>query len=416
MITKFVARDELIAQLKRYSIAVVAPASVSGVNFIVSLVALSALDPRAFGVFSFMLVALQSLYGVSNAMLCAPYLIAVTGESSSRLVQPADLAANNLLFSGVCGLCGAGAAIAFGHKEAAVPVALYVLLSLMRWFLRNHLYSSQRTNYAAVSDLIFTFSLGIGIAVCWSIGPTFSNIFMAYAVAAGAAVLGQVSETREVLAWPSARHLAAYLPVWRDQARWSLAGVLATDAAANSHSWLVTIMAGPRAYAPIAAASVFYKPISMLGTSLSQLERPVMARAIASGDRQAAFITMKRFRWALMLAFLGNIGTIFLILTFAPEWVMREGYDRSAVLISATLLAIASGLYAWRLPEGNILQAAGQFRLIFFAAITAGVSSVAAVSAILLFAAPVWTILGVVIGNIVFAVRLKIVQQRWAAS
>ena len=54
---------------------------------------------------------------------------------------------------------------------------------------------------------------------------------------------------------------------------------------ANFHQYFIIAFKGAAALAPLAAAGLFLRPMTLVQTSLAQIDRPKLARAAAVGDR-----------------------------------------------------------------------------------------------------------------------------------
>ena len=76
---------------------------------------------------------------------------------------------------------------------------------------------------------------------------------------------------------------------WRDLARWAVIGVVLTEFTANAHAYIVTFVAGPKAFALLAVGALVMRPASLVLSSLPDIERPRMAQKIGAGDIAGCF-------------------------------------------------------------------------------------------------------------------------------
>ncbi|MBW8891114.1 MAG: hypothetical protein JF617_02700, partial [Burkholderiales bacterium] len=104
------------------------------------------------------------------------------------------------------------------------------------------------------SDVIYTVVLlaGVGLVAVThttSAAPAYASL------AAGAALSLSpfgLSYLKQQFAEVSFKAVTDYARVWREHSGWSLTGVLTTEATANAHAYIVTLISGATAFAPLA--------------------------------------------------------------------------------------------------------------------------------------------------------------------
>ena len=293
----------------RYGIATVGPFTVSGANFVASLTLLRTLPPAHFGLYAFIMVVMGFCFSLSNALIASPYTV-VANQSAFGNEESRTFFKVNLLFSISVGLICGGIALAMhaGGNETALLFGLFGTFAMLRWFtcalLRGH-----APLRVAIVDIAYASLMIMGLGLTWLLHDLTLDTALITFVAAGiAAVIASGKDyLKRQFVNVRAGNLRGYASIWYNQARWSLLGVATTEASLNAHAYLVTLIAGPAAFAPIAAAALFMKPLNMCNNSLMQLERPAMARAINSGDFNEALRRRSHFRWAIMLCWLATI-------------------------------------------------------------------------------------------------------------
>lgn len=407
----------VVAEMGRYAIALVGPVGVAGAQFLLSLMLVRQLDPLAFGRFSFLLVAAQLSWGIWSAIFCAPLpqLIAPGGAERDPAALRGTLTAN--LLGVAAGLpLFAALALALGEQPAAAALfALFGSVALLRWFGRAYAYAIGRPLRAAASDLAYAGLLGLGVLALWlgRAGAT-RNAFLLLAAATivGLVPFGRGYLTRQLRAFrPSS--LTAYRATWRAYARWSMFGVLTAEATANAHSYMVTLLIGPNAFAPVAASALLVRPTAVAANAFTEFERPRLAEATRDADGVRLDTIMRQFARAMTLAWVVTAAAIVMVMAIAPALIFPSYYPVPMLATGAALWMISAGARMLRTPAGTLLQAVGAFRPLALASLWSSIVSLAAVAALLFAAAPLWTIAGVAIGEAVGAALILREARRW---
>src|SRR3546814_21018525 len=113
-----------------------------------------------------------------------------------------------------------------------------------------------------------------------------------------------------------------------------------TEVTSNSHSYIVTLLAGPTAFAPIAVGMLFFRPVNVCITALTQLERPRMTRAVARGDHDAAIRSERVFMAALVMLWLATCAVAAIALYAFPGLILKPTLDHRPVMIAVGLCAL----------------------------------------------------------------------------
>lgn len=414
-----------MARLPRYALAFLGPASSALAQFVISLILLHMLPADAFGGFSLLFIAAQFSWGIWSALFCAPLPVLMAEASGAaglhrtndRSTALAALKINGLaaplvglIFFVIAYLLGLG-------RGAALLFCCFVIFSLWRWFARSYAYASGRQSDTVVSDLVYSlFLLGGGalLYLRWNAPLVVASGALALGSLAGLLVFGPAYLAAQFGRSGSLREdWRSYCRIWRQHSGWSLLGVLTTETTANAHSYVVTLLLGPGAFAVVAASVLFTRPISVVLNALNEFERAQMAREIAAGDAAALHGSMRFFRAILGICWTGTVGLIVALFVAAPHLIVPPAYDLRAIELGAALWMIVIAVRILRAPESAMMQGGGAFRPLAFASVySAGVSVVAAFLMVLEFG-PVWSIIGIFAGELVFAVHLWLQARRW---
>lgn len=401
------------AILRRYALAVIAPSSASAAHFAVQLLLLAALTPAAFGAFAFLMIVVQFGFGLSNALVATPYTVEVSSHAHPRADMRAMFFAGNALFALGFGLCVYLVAAVVGDGGWTHLFAIYAVLAMLRWFGRAHNYATLRPSASGMSDIVYAVTLLTMVGgLAWGGGLGVETVTLALILATlfGCLCLGGDFLARQFdmrgLVW-----LSGYRQVWLGQSRWTLTGVVTTEATGNIHAYLVTLLSGPAAFAPIGAAALFVRPVLLSVSSLSQLEIPILGRAMAGGDLGKAAATRRRFLHALLAIWLATAALAYAVVTLAPGAVVKPGYSLAEVELAVLLFLLISLFQVWQGPNSALLQAAGLFRGLAKASVVSCAFSIAGVLAALAWLPPVYSLVGIAIGQSAMAVLLARLTQ-----
>lgn len=405
------------ATLARFGLASMSSAAVSVSHLLVQLVSVRRLEASEIGTLAFLLVIIQFGYGLSNALVSTPYAIAVNQREDDveGAVGGFDFFfPMNLLLALSQGLLCAAIGWVMAGPWAAVAFGLAGVFSLLRWFGRANSYAHHKPGGAAVSDLVYALLVVAGVGATLAIG---ARLELFGAVIAGAGLLALIPFGAGFLFRhrPArlGRAFAAYRPVWKRQSAWTLIGVITTEATSNAHSYIVTLFAGPAAFAPIAVGMLFFRPVNVCITALTQLERPRMARAVGKGDERSARGSVRAFLAALVVIWIATAVTAALILWLVPHVIIKPTLSVETVMIAVALCAALSLVQCLQAPMSVLTQARGAFRALAATSVRSCFVGVAAVVAITLFAPSVYTIGGVVLAQLVMMLGIWRLDHNW---
>jgi O-antigen/teichoic acid export membrane protein len=405
------------ATLARFGLASMSSAAVSVSHLLVQLVSVRRLEASEIGTLAFLLVIIQFGYGLSNALVSTPYAIAVNQREDGA--EGADGGFDfffpmNLLLALSQGLLCAAIGWVMAGPWAAAAFGLAGVFSLLRWFGRAISYAHHKPGGAAVSDLVYAVLVVAGVGATLAVG---ARLELFGAVIAGAGLLALIPFGAGFLfrhrPTRLGRAFADYRPVWKRQSAWTLIGVITTEATSNAHSYIVTLFAGPAAFAPIAVGMLFFRPVNVCITALTQLERPRMARAVGRGDERSARGSVRAFMAALVVIWVATVVMAGLILWFVPHVIIKPTLSVETVMIAVGLCAALSLVQCLQAPMSVLTQARGAFRPLAATSVRSCVVGVAAVVAITFLAPSVYTIAGVVLAQLVMMLGIWRLDHDW---
>ncbi len=401
----------------RFGLASFSSALVSVSHLLIQLFSIHHLETSAIGVLAFLLVIIQFGYSLSNALVSTPYTIMVNQEDAVESGAHAFFFPVNLLLAGSQGLICAAIAWATASPAAAALFGAAGMLSLIRWFGRSNAYAHHSPARAARSDFAYSATILAGLLIAIRTGAHLPGIgaMLVAASLAGLLPFGTAFLRRHVAMNPL-RALGHYRPVWRDQSAWTLVGVLSTEATSNAHSYAVTLLAGPTAFAPIAVGMLFFRPVNVCITALTQLERPRMTRAVARGDHDGAIRSERLFMGALIVLWLATCALAAILLYAVPQMLLNPTLDYRLVVTAVGLCALLSLVQCIQTPMSVMTQARRAFRPLAAQSLRSCGVGIVAVTLLTLWAAPIFSIAGVVLSQLVMMLGIWNLDRRWRAE
>ncbi len=278
--------------LRKYLVALLGQAGLSIFNFCLNILLLRSLSAHDYGSYALSFVFATLASSVNGALCCGPLIVFGTARSGS----PSRFAVETLLST-------INAGIVLFIMVLSVPVvrtftgqtllvclaaASFISSYAFRTFTRTFAYARLRPPVALAGDL---FNIAVASGVLLSEFYLFDRrVALSSALAALAAgnIAAALLETRMLrLGWRITLRrssLRRYPPIWK-QARWSLLGSTTTLMQNQAHSFLVTLVYGPTAYAPLAAGQVIVAPLRILTTAWQSVMQPEIVLAIRQHDR-----------------------------------------------------------------------------------------------------------------------------------
>ena len=398
----------------RFGLASLSSAIVSVSHLLIQLFSIHHLETAAIGTLAFLLVIIQFGYGLSNALVSTPYTIMVNQGDDADARSVDFFFPVNLMLAASQGLICAAIAWATASPSAALLFGLAGMLSLIRWFGRSNAYAHHTPARAARSDLAYAGTILAGLLIAMRTGADMAAIggMLVAASLIGLLPFG-LAYLRRHFAMAPGRALGAYRPVWKEQSAWTLVGVLSTEATSNSHSYIVTLLAGPTAFAPIAVGMLFFRPVNVCITALTQLERPRLTRAVARGDHGAAIRSERVFMAVLVLLWLATCAVAAIALYAFPGLILKPTLDHRLVMIAVGLCALLSLVQCVQTPMSVMTQARKAFRPLAAQSMRSCGVGLIAVTLIVLGTAPVFSIGGVVLSQLVMMLGIWRLDRKW---
>jgi len=394
--------------LRRAIGAVGGSAGTALTNLLHGLAIMQMCSQKEYGVFAFLLVTQALLTGLSNALLGSPALIELSAkEGPERDQRMQSYLRVNLLLSLIAGLIQAS--IAWGMDapiHTSIAFGWSGLFTTLRWFGRAYGNNTHAHHRVVASDAVYavvglsgiallfaTHSIGLLQTAWLNAGAAFLALFAlphAYRRLQWEALFTRIGGSKEHTIGGSKEHMiggskermiggnkersgsghqsptgSAWAPFregFKRQGQHALLGVVTTEATANAHPYLVTLLLGSEAFAPLAAAMLLFRPLAVVNMSLTQVERPRLRKLIHQGRATEAQQSLKRFRLLNLTAWLGNSLLAGGILLFAAGYYWKEQSSMPIFQSSLCMLMLIRLLSTMRAPNSVLWQAHDRFR------------------------------------------------------
>jgi O-antigen/teichoic acid export membrane protein len=288
----------------------------------------------------------------------------------------------------------------------------------LRWFARCWAYGATQTVRVLSSDLAYSGLVIAGLLLILAahvLTISGAALVLLFAAAASLAMFGPTYFRPQ---WSALWHgqLKPFVRVWRELSGWAVLGVASSEATVNAHAYLVTFLSGPHAFAVLAVGALLMRPVSLVLTALPDMERPLMSRALGSGQPGRAFRIVKEFRTAAGAIWLATILAAAALLTWFPHLILKHDYPFAEVAAVVAISAAIMAVRCLRTPESVLLQAAGEFKPLAKVGMAASAVSLVATFLLLLAFGPVAALFGILIGEGVATQRTFAMAGRWKAA
>lgn len=389
----------------------------SGFHFILNLILIRLLAPYEFGVFAiaFVLGGIGLSYG--NALVTVPAVVQMARMKSRKAVDFLDVAFGSIamLYASVIGILVAlGLFLTLGHDVEAVMGGAFVGLWMLRNHVRTSLFARRLMRAATLADVSYTASGIVFVAAALWLDREGERVTSVLGALAGAHLVAIGIAMR---ALPRVR-LSLRASVWRryrklrSDVAWSLFGTTTWNVQSQGLAFLTAALAGPAAYAPVAAGFVLFNPVRQGVIAFINVFRADFVSALGEGNYRRIRVTVAAF-CALILASCAAAGlAIYLAWPNLDAHIFTGKFDHASLPLIVTLCGLTAAIYLTYSVPLTLVQAAGQFRPVALATTCGAVVGLCSVTVLLHTTTVAWSVLGVLAGEAVCGVYLSIAAWR----
>ena len=394
---------------QRLLMAISGTAGVALSSFILAALLLKTVTPAKFGIYSFIQVVIAFGYGVSNALLGSPLLVALNRTEYILTGTVESYFKANFWFSLFAAFPIWAIVFVSGEsKNVSLLFAMAAMLMWTRWFGRSYANAMHEPARTAVSDICYSIIVISGAILLFiNDSLTFNTVPILLLCGAGIGILALGKNSLSVQisgVWRG--KLTAFYDGFRGQGRYALIGVLTTEAANNAHSYIVALLLGPAAFAPLAASKLLFRPVQLVILSLIQLERPRISKLLANKQIKKTKHAIKAFRYVAIGCWIANILVAYVIIVFFHEILIGAKYDLQVILQATFFWCVIMGLRSLRGSEIALVQANGNFKELAKVTMVSSIITLPLVLVLVYFFGAVWSLGGIVMGDIVTALLI----------
>lgn len=373
-------------------------------HFVLNILLVRELDAHDYGLFA--IVFTVGAVGITyiRALVAVPATLHVARSIGRPAARGYDVmfGSGALLVSGVMGI-GVGLALVPVIGAGALAAGTFVGLYAFRSYLRIVLLARGRPRIAGLSDVVYAtcgavfVALGLDGSGTVLLDHAFAAIALAHAVAIGVAY-GALRERLRISL--HARTRARYRAIWRTLA-WSLAGVTSLTVQGQGLTLLFAVLAGPAAYAPIAATLVLYAPLRIPTSALMNMVLPEIIQLRATGQVQAARRIVMRQAALLGCVCLAYGAAMAALLPLIEQILFKNRFaDEPLGWIGLGVWAVVTVSLLYALPRAY-LEASAAFRTITAGAVASAALGFALMVPALLLLPAATALLGLLASEIV---------------
>ena len=393
-------------RFQRYILAISGTAGVSAANFLLSGILLLYTTAESFGIFAFIQVIIALGYGISNALIGSPLMYFINRSETQEQYTTESYFKFNLIFCLVCTfVLFAALYSAMDSTLTATYFALTAGLLWYRWFGRSYKNTLHQPEKAAMSDISYALTIILGVIILHvNHLITLQNFVLLQLVAAitGVLSLGKNIIITQLNSLTQGSY-STFKQGFLEKGKHSLLGVITTEATANAHSYIVVAFFGPAAFAPLAAGLLLFRPVPILITTISQLERPKIAQLLKEGLFKNALKIVTQFRFVILVSWFCNAALALVVIVFFADLILKDNYDYNTVLFALGLWSAITCIRCLRGPESALLQANGDFKPLSIVTLKSTGLTLPLVILLTYFVGPKWSLFGILIGELVAA-------------
>ncbi|KAB1072575.1 hypothetical protein [Methylobacterium planeticum] len=367
----------------------------SALSFALNLALLHLLPTKDYGVFALVMV----IGGIGLT-----YIRALTAMPAAILIgqapRPGRAAIHDVTFGSAAVLLAGSMTVMVAAvldtwvESGAWAGGLFVGLWAFRSHLRTAYFAHERQSIVAIGDLAYTLGGSLTALVLWSGVDILRNVLLTLAGANALAIAIMLLRARQPLRVSFRRRTRRrYLGLGR-QLGWSALSVTTTNLQGQGMALMVAALAGPAAYAPIAAALVAFVPLRIIATAVANMMQPDLSAKL--GRSEIRIVRRSVLVWMGAMAF-GGLAYGAAIALVLP--VVSPGFTATT---SPLLLALAWVFYTFTLVSVMpriMLEILGEFRSITMITVGSAALGMGLALALLLAGRPSLALVGGVVSE-----------------
>jgi len=385
---------------------------VAAFNFALNIVLIREFSPRDFGIFALAMVVAQIWVGVSNALVTTPISIYTAGIKNSQKVDYvlAVLTCTNIAVTAVAAVVMTiGVALFLADYALAFASGFFVAGLLLRQFYQGLAFARRLPAVYFGSDLVFFIiaaSMVLAPMTMTDGGLATPVIFVFLGVAnIIAAILSAGKMRARVFLRFRRSFFTYYYTIWIE-VRWSLLSYGVAMVRAQSHSFIVTLLMDPAAFAPLAAASILYRPIRLVLISWQMVVRPDFSQFYAEKEFGMLRKAYRKYSHIFAAAVLVYVTSIYLAFDLIFEYLFFPKYDKDVVAMAVAMFGAAALITGYSFVFALVMQSMRAFRDLMLAHAVGTVATLITVTGVVFLRDAPTSVVGLVVGELVTVILI----------
>ncbi|TGQ64240.1 hypothetical protein EN829_020960 [Mesorhizobium sp. M00.F.Ca.ET.186.01.1.1] len=364
----------------------------SGFHFALNIALLHMLSAQGYGLFAIAMVMGGVGLSYIRSLTAVPASIWM-GKSTNRAgVDAYDVAFGTAALV-VALLMAVGTAIVMRllGDSNGIAAGCFVGAWSLRSYMRTAFFARRQQVIVSISDATFTIA-GTVMAglVIWSTQDPLQTVFYALAAANVVGIVALVRLARRRLRISFRMPTRRRYTKLRRQLCWSAFSATTTNIQGQCLALLVAGIAGPAAYAPLAAVLVLFAPLRIISLAFVNMTQPELAKLMSKNETGRVWVQAKI--WSVVMG-LGGLAYGCAILFVLPMIKSQALQDASVWLIGLFAIANFVPIMLYIMPR-IVLEIMGDFRIVAFTTMGGAVVGLALIAILLAIASPPWSLLG----------------------
>ncbi|QKC82726.1 hypothetical protein EB232_14890 [Mesorhizobium sp. NZP2077] len=364
----------------------------SGFHFALNIMLLHMLSAQGYGLFAIGMVMGGVGLSYIRSLTAVPASIWMSKSTNAAGVDAYDVAFGTAALM-VALLMAVGTAVLM--RLLGDPSGIAAGCFVGAWSLRSHMrtafFARRLQVVVSISDAAFTIAGTVlaGLAI-WYAGDALQAVFYALAAANVFGIFVLVRLARRTIRisfrMPTRRR---YARLWR-QLCWSAFSATTTNIQGQCLALLVAGIAGPAAYAPLAAVIVLFAPLRIISLAFVNMTQPELAKLMRQNETRRVWSQAKI--WSVVMG-LGGLAYGCAILFVLPMIKSQALQDASVGFIGLLVTVNFIPIMLYIMPR-IVLEIFGDFRIVAFITMGGAIVGLALIAILLSVASPPWALLG----------------------
>ncbi len=374
-------------------------------GFLAALVVQRTCSTHEFGIFAFIQVILATGMALTNGLISVPALAEVARNRDRMSVAKVFLPVG-VLYCLIGALLTLPVAIFAGASpEIAVTSVILAFVTWTRYLYRALALMLLERKGATRSDVLYGIAYSLCLGVCYWLGSvTLISVLILQILSSLVAVITVARPVGGI----TASRLSAfneYALSFRAVGFGAAIVAVCGQVSSSAHAYITTLWLSPSAFAPLALATLVYRPLGVVLTGIMQFESPRLANLFSSDDEQRNDHGVKKvlneIYSILSISWVANSIIAGCVAVYATSILGNRQYSIPDVRVALVLVGVLVLLRAAREPQTALLGVAGASNQLARISIVCSVVTLSIVAgfAWLFSASPALTLVGPVIGE-----------------